>query len=36
MSDHGVSQSLYLRDSGGNELELYVDISDYDWRGDAA
>ena len=26
--DHGVSQSLYLHDPDGNEVELYVDTSD--------
>jgi catechol 2,3-dioxygenase len=34
MSDHTVSQSLYLRDPDGNEVELYVDASDSIWRGD--
>lgn len=31
-SDHTVSQSLYLRDPDGNEVELFVDDPDYDWR----
>jgi catechol 2,3-dioxygenase len=35
MSDHTVSQSLYLRDPDGNEIELYVDNPDYDWRADS-
>lgn len=34
LSDHTVSQSIYLRDPDGNEIELYVDNPDYDWRGD--
>jgi len=34
MSDHTVSQSLYLRDPDGNEVELFVDNPDYDWRAD--
>lgn len=34
MSDHTVSQSLYLRDPDGNEVELFVDDPDYDWRHD--
>jgi catechol 2,3-dioxygenase len=34
VSDHTVSQSLYLRDPDGNELELYVDNPDFDWRHD--
>ncbi len=28
MSDHTVSQSLYLRDPDGNEVELYVDADE--------
>lgn len=32
MSDHWVSHSLYLRDPDGNEVELYVDVPDYDWH----
>lgn len=32
MSDHTVSQSLYLRDPDGNEVELYVDASPEVWR----
>ena len=34
LSDHSVSQSIYLRDPDGNELELYVDNPDYDWSSD--
>jgi len=34
LSDHTVSQSLYLRDPDGNEVELYVDNPDYDWKTD--
>ena len=34
MSDHLVSQSLYLRDPDGNEVELYVDDPAIDWRTD--
>ena len=34
MSDHLVSQSLYLRDPDGNEVELFVDDPDIDWRTD--
>lgn len=34
MSDHTVSQSLYLRDPDGNEIELFVDNPDYDWHQD--
>jgi catechol 2,3-dioxygenase len=32
MSDHTVSQSLYLHDPDGNEVEFYVDNPEYDWR----
>jgi Predicted ring-cleavage extradiol dioxygenase len=31
-SDHWVSQSLYLADPDGNELELYVDADPELWR----
>ena len=34
MSDHTVSQSLYLRDPDGNEVELYVDADPSIWRDD--
>jgi catechol 2,3-dioxygenase len=32
MSDHTVSQSLYLQDPDGNEVELYVDADEALWR----
>ena len=32
MSDHTVTQSLYLHDPDGNEIELYVDAPDIDWK----
>lgn len=32
MSDHTVSQSLYLKDPDGNEVELYVDTDPSIWR----
>ena len=32
MSDHGVSQSLYLTDPDGNEIELYVDADPALWK----
>ncbi|MDH3637818.1 MAG: VOC family protein [Gammaproteobacteria bacterium] len=32
ISDHVVSQSLYLRDPDGNEVELFVDDPNLDWR----
>jgi len=31
-ADHTVSQSLYIRDPDGNEVELYVDASAIDWK----
>ncbi len=34
MSDHTVSQSLYLEDPDGNEVELYVDDPTVDWEKD--
>lgn len=36
MSDHTVSQSLYLRDPDGNEVEIYVDADEARWRQDPA
>jgi len=36
MSDHTVSQSLHLRDPGGNELELYVDADESVWKNNPA
>ncbi len=32
MADHTVSQSLYLSDPDGNEVELFVDDPGVDWR----
>ena len=32
MSDHTVTQSLYLHDPDGNEIELYVDDPKIDWK----
>ena len=34
LSDHTISHSIYLRDPDGNEVELYADNPDYDWRND--
>lgn len=36
MSDHTVSQSLYLKDPDGNEVELYVDADESIWKRDPA
>ena len=36
MSDHTVSQSLYLRDPDGNEVELYVDTDESVWKNNPA
>jgi catechol 2,3-dioxygenase len=36
MSDHTVSQSLYLHDPDGNEVELYVDADESVWKDDPA
>ncbi len=36
MSDHTVSQSLYLRDPYGNEIELYVDADESVWKNNPA
>jgi catechol 2,3-dioxygenase len=32
MSDHTVSQSIYISDPDGNEVELYVDDPKVDWK----
>ena len=34
LADHTISQSIYLRDPDGNEVELYVDCPDIDWKKD--
>ena len=34
LSDHTVSQSIYLHGPGGKEVELYVDNNAYDWNND--
>jgi len=34
MSDHGVSQSLYIHDPDGIEIELYVDADPAIWQND--
>src|SRR5438309_8578413 len=36
MSDHTVSQSLYLHDPDGNEVELYVDADEAIWKRNPA
>ncbi len=36
MSDHTVSQSLYLHDPDGNEVEIYVDADPSIWKHDPA
>ncbi|MCK9874505.1 VOC family protein [Frankia sp. AgPm24] len=35
-SDHTVTHSLYILDPDGNEIELYIDVADADWRSDPA
>ena len=34
MSDHTVSQSIYIMDPDGNEVELYVDDPNIDWKNE--
>ena len=34
MSDHTVSQSLYVRDPDNNEIELYIDNPKINWEDD--
>ena len=33
-TDHHVTHSLYVVDPDGNEIELYIDVADADWRND--
>ena len=32
MADHTISSSIYIRDPDGNEIELFVDNPEVDWR----
>ena len=34
MSDHTISQSIYISDPDGNEVELYVDDPNVDWENE--
>ena len=36
LADHTISQSIYLKDPDGNEVELYVDNPNVDWRNDTS
>ncbi len=36
LSDHTVSQSIYLQDPDGNEVELFVDNPAFDWTSDSS
>lgn len=36
MSDHTVTQSLYLKDPDGNEVEVYVDADESLWKNNPA
>ncbi len=36
LSDHTISQSIYLRDPDGNEVELFVDNPGCDWKNDTS
>ena len=36
LSDHTVSKSIYLTDPDGNEIELYIDDPNQDWKKDPA
>jgi catechol 2,3-dioxygenase len=33
-ADHGVTHSLYITDTDGNEIELYIDVQPEVWRED--
>jgi len=34
LTDHTISHSIYISDPDGNEIELYVDVADADWKSD--
>ncbi len=36
LSDHTISQSIYLRDPDGNEVELFADNPGCDWKNDTS
>ena len=36
IADHTISQSIYLHDPDGNEIEVYVDDPKIDWRNDTS
>ena len=36
LSDHTISQSIYMKDPDGNEVELYVDNPAVEWRSDSS
>ena len=36
LSDHTMSQSIYLRDPDSNEVELFVDDPSFDWESDTS
>ncbi len=31
-TDHAITNSVYIKDPEGNVLEIYCDMSEYDWR----
>jgi len=36
LSDHTISQSIYLRDPDGNEVELFSDNPAFEWKNDTS
>ncbi len=34
ITDHTITKSIYIKDPDGNELELYVDCPEVDWKTD--
>jgi catechol 2,3-dioxygenase len=32
--DHGSTKSLYVRDPEGNQIEIYCEVPEHDWRTD--
>lgn len=31
-TDHAITNSMYIKDPEGNVLEIYCDVTEYDWR----
>lgn len=36
ITDHTITKSIYVKDPDGNELELYIDCPEIDWKTDSS